>query len=230
MKLLRTIVLTGCVGLLALTTECNRGEQKKQPADEAEPIRLGNLTDLKKQDEPTPWNGKGVEPGIVAEYEKLGGVYGGWAKGYDDVVVFQKGSVNAEIGLPGFQFSIFPKDKLPEIAVPFGLELAKSDMTDARLKDLSHLRNLIRLDLDPGKVTDVSLRTLREIDLLHALYLATNQDGSRPTSALEVYALNLQPTHAKGGVTDAGLRELAPLKNLRTLTPPGFSDESLRSA
>jgi hypothetical protein len=65
-------------------------------------------------------------------------------------------------------------------------------------------------------ITDANLRALREIDLLHALPLMKvdlRDTIRRPGSAAEVLALDLRNTE----VTDAGLKELAPLKNLATL-------------
>ena len=61
-------------------------------------------------------------------------------------------------------------------------------------------------------VTDRALTRLRETDQLHLLTKAT-ADRKRPNSPEEVATLDLSHTP----VTDAGLRELAPLKNLTTL-------------
>ena len=56
-------------------------------------------------------------------------------------------------------------------------------------------------------------RTLHEINLLHALSLATTADEKRPTKPEDVATLWLNGTK----VTVAGFKELAPLKNLTTL-------------
>jgi hypothetical protein len=47
--------------------------------------------------------------------------------------------------MPGFIFRTFPKSKLPQVAVPFVLDLSHSDVTDAGLKDLAGLNNLAEL-------------------------------------------------------------------------------------
>ncbi|MFM8273475.1 MAG: hypothetical protein ACKODX_14270 [Gemmata sp.] len=57
------------------------------------------------------------------------------------------------------------------------------------------------------------MKALREINLLHALSTASTGGIQRPTKPEDVTTLNLNLTQ----VTDAGLKELAPLKNLTTL-------------
>src|SRR5262249_178549 len=80
------------------------------------------------------------------------------------------------------------------------------------LRDLAGLKNLTTLSL-PFKVTDTTLRTLHELDVLHALPQATTRDGKRPQSAREVETLDLEGLE----VTDAGLKQLRDLKNLQSL-------------
>ena len=79
------------------------------------------------------------------------------------------------------------------------------------------LKNLELLNLWPlfgPKLTDATLRTLRETNLLHALWLASgDRDGAPPKSSDEIAYLDLRGT----AVTDAGLKELADLKNLTGL-------------
>jgi hypothetical protein len=116
------------------------------------------------------------------------------------------------------------------------IDLAKSDVADAGLKRLAGLKNLETLELSDTKITaqglknlaglkklttirleerqmsDANLRALREAGLLHAVS-AASADRKRPTSALEVTSLSL----CRGPLTDAGLKELAELKNLTWL-------------
>ena len=66
-----------------------------------------------------------------------------------------------------------------------------------------------RMDLKSELVTDTTLRTLREIGLLHAL-----QKGNAIKSDDELKTLNLSST----SVTDAGLKELAGLRHLTSLS------------
>jgi Leucine-rich repeat (LRR) protein len=90
------------------------------------------------------------------------------------------------------------------------LNLNYTKVTDAGLKELAPLKNLTSLYV--GK-TDTSLKVLREIGLLHSLGRTSDGSGKRPTKPEEVTSFDLTGT----GVTDAGLKELAPFKNLTSL-------------
>jgi hypothetical protein len=90
--------------------------------------------------------GKGLDHETMAAYQKLGGVYGEWGK---------EGAA-----MPGFTFRTFPKAKLPQVTVPFVLDLSHSDVTDAGLKDLAGLNNLAELHLEDTKVTPAGLSEL----------------------------------------------------------------------
>src|SRR5262249_4033024 len=131
--------------------------------------------------------GKGIDAATVAAYEKLGAKYGGWGKADD---TFQPGQKYAESGLPGFELRTFPEGKLPDVAVPFGLMLMESDVTDAGLKQVSTLKNLTRLNLFLTNVTDVGLQELAKL---------------RNLTELDLY---------NARVTDAGLKELSGLVKL----------------
>jgi internalin A len=100
------------------------------------------------------------------------------------------------------------------------LDLSMTQVTGTGLKELAGLKNLTTLTLDLAlptglqtRVTDTGLRTLREIGLLHALSRAAGADGKRPTKLDDIVTLDLSHTP----VTDAGLKELAGLKNLTAL-------------
>jgi hypothetical protein len=84
--------------------------------------------------------------------------------------------------------------KLPTQTGPFGLEISWwSKMTDAGLKELAGLHNLVALDLSFTELTDAGLPELADLSNLSML----NLSGTK--------------------VTDNGLRELAGLKNLAWL-------------
>jgi len=51
---------------------------------------------------------RGIDAATVAAYEKLGAIYGGWVKRESGAIGFQPGRDQAEKGLPGFRFGIFP--------------------------------------------------------------------------------------------------------------------------
>jgi internalin A len=158
---------------------------------------------------------KGIDAATVAAYEKLGAVYGGWTKSN---LGFQIGQKHAEEGLPGFAFfETFPKVKLPEVAVPFGLELSMAHVTDAGLKGLAHLKNLTTLELFQTPVTDAGLKELAPLKNLTELNLyntrVTDLGLKELASLKNLTTLDLSSTK----VTDAGLKALAPLKNLTEL-------------
>lgn len=115
------------------------------------------------------------------------------------------------------------------------LELAGTAVTDAQLQRVAKLKNLERLDLQDTKITaqglkhlaglkkmallelrpqqlsDANLRVLREIGLLHTVSLADeNFPYQRPKSPAAVESFSLWGSP----VTDAGLKELADMKNL----------------
>src|SRR5439155_954434 len=93
---------------------------------------------------------------------------------------FQPGRDHAEKGLPGFRLARFPQAKLPEVTVPFGLELNRSDVTDAGLKNLAGLGKLSMLGLRGARgVTDAGLKELSGLKNLAALHLR----GTRLTDA-----------------------------------------------
>src|SRR5204863_2419859 len=81
------------------------------------------------------------------------------------------------------------------------LDLFWTPVTENGLRELAPLKNLTMLGLTrmtyhyqdaPGaRVTDKTLKVLREIGLLHALYAAEGKDRARPKSADEVTAVYL---------------------------------------
>jgi len=128
------------------------------------------------------------------------------------------------------------------------LNLSHTKVSDAGIKELAVLTNLTRLGLagtgvtadglkhlapltklhtlSVNEPTDRALAVLRELGLLHALTWAGGDDGRRPTRPAEVAVFSLQG----GGVTDAGLKELAPFTGVRKLYLAGtkVSDAGLK--
>lgn len=105
------------------------------------------------------------------------------------------------------------------------LALPETRVTPDGLKVLAGLEKLHWLYFDPSRLTDDRLRALREIDRLHVLARAQAPDGGRPGgSAEEVATFDLRHT----AVTAAGIKELAPLKNLThlQLDPVQAKDET----
>src|SRR5882724_7662446 len=129
-----------------------------------------------------------IDPETVEAFRKLGARFESGIE--SDVLSFRaRRPVAPDVpGLPGFRFHKFPPGKLPEVAVPFGLDLSECDVTDADLKQLAGLKNLVALNLWERKITDAGLKELAGLTNLVSLYLYGP------------------------GVTDAGMKELAGLK------------------
>jgi Leucine-rich repeat (LRR) protein len=162
--------------------------------------------------------GTAIDPDTIAAYRKIGGDYGGWVTdGHGKIMPYVPGPEVAAKGTPGFRFLSFPDAKLPEVAVPFGLDLSVLDITDQHLKGLAHLKNLTALDLRARSITDAGLKELLPLKNLRALCLWHTQvtDVGLKDLAKLTNLTTLQLMHTQ--VTDAGLKELAPLKNLRAL-------------
>ena len=88
-------------------------------------------------------------------------------------------------------------------------------LTGAGMKELAGLKRLNLLVLDENQITDETLRGLREVGMLQTLSKATTnpETNKRPARPEDVLRLFLGMTQ----VTDAGLKELAGLKNLQFL-------------
>src|SRR5205814_3304718 len=86
-----------------------------------------------------------------------------------------------------------PDGPLPQVSAPFGLDFSKLPLSDAHLKNLTHLKNLRSLCLFQTQVTDAGLKDLA---------------GSAELTWLDL---------SQSGVTGKGFKDLAPLKKLTTL-------------
>jgi Leucine-rich repeat (LRR) protein len=98
------------------------------------------------------------------------------------------------------------------------LNLERTKVSDAGVKQLARIKKLNSLVLDRPKLTDGMLRTLREAGLLHTLADAEvafdpKVPIKRPARPEDVVRLNL----VGAPLTDAGLKEVAGLKNLEWL-------------
>jgi Leucine-rich repeat (LRR) protein len=92
------------------------------------------------------------------------------------------------------------------------LGLSSPKITAAGLRELAHVKSLQTLTID-HLLTDANLRVLREVGLLHRLRQAVGKGDARPGSPDEVESMTLTAAQ----ITDASLKELAPLRNLTFL-------------
>jgi Leucine-rich repeat (LRR) protein len=96
-------------------------------------------------------------------------------------------------------------------------------VTDAGLKELAGLQELLTLDLGGTKVTDAGLKVLAGLKQLQELYLYTTpvtDAGLKELAGLHQLQ-NLSLNNTNTPVTDAGLKELAALKQLQLLALNG---------
>jgi hypothetical protein len=117
---------------------------------------------------------EGIDARTVAAYEKLGAVYGGVVQGRSGFHEFEEGKEAARKGLAGFRFKSLADGKLPslpQVNVPFALDLDFTEVTDAGLKELGSLKSLSFLDLMGTKVTDAGLKHLTGLKNLASLDL-----------------------------------------------------------
>ena len=95
------------------------------------------------------------------------------------------------------------------------LDLSGANVTGDGLKHLAGLKKLSSLVLTDYQLTDSSMKTLRELGLLHTLSQATAKGNERPRSSDEIVSFGLSNLTK---VTATGLKELAGLKNLSSLS------------
>ena len=141
---------------------------------------------------------------------------------------FQQGHQAAEKGLPGFRFLGVPRDKLPRVAVPFGLNFHFAVRDDRDLGRLAFPPKLVVLDLshnnnlsDEGLISLASLKNLAWLDLRST---RVSNEGLKDLASLTNLTTLALPTDH---ISDRGLRALLPLKNLSELRATSVSDKGL---
>jgi Leucine-rich repeat (LRR) protein len=129
-------------------------------------------------------------------------------------------------GIPGCPPVYAPLPTLPQVNVPFGLDLSQSGpdrfgqnqgVKDADLKELTNLNHLTMLNLSWTAVTDTGMKELaklKQLTILDLFKTKITDSGLKELANLnQLTKLNLKATR----VTDAGLKELALLKRLTLL-------------
>ena len=139
---------------------------------------------------------KPLPPEVVAAWEKAGATVRWLRFKAGGALVFVTGEPAKAGDLPAFRFDRWTDvqgAKLPDPAVPFGLDLFAVQVTDEGLKALAGLKSLQVLILSDTPVTDEGLKQLAGLTNLQSLWLGNTS------------------------VTDEGLKELAGLKSLQSL-------------
>jgi len=110
------------------------------------------------------------------------------------------------------------------------VDFGDNDVTQAAFAELAQFKKINTIELTADRVTDRVLADLRETNLLHYLNVGSGQAilgvDTRPSKPEDLVRLDLSWTK----VTDAGLKELASLKNLERLDLRGtaVSGEGLK--
>ncbi len=119
---------------------------------------------------------------------------------------------------PGVPDSVSMKN-LPQVNVPFGLELSGGLVTDERVKDLARFKNLTALNI--FNLSDERMKDLAALQSLHYLKLthasAISDIGLKQITELKSLThLDVNESYNKR-ITDGGLKELAAMKILKGL-------------
>lgn len=120
--------------------------------------QVGFAGEPEKKDPPKPLPDK-----IVKAWKDAGATVGWMKQEPSGILVFVE---EPEAGaIPAFRFEKWKDDVVAKLPVPetaFGLDLAKSEITDTGLKELAGLKPMTLLCLCETKVTDAAVGTLRK--------------------------------------------------------------------
>jgi hypothetical protein len=111
---------------------------------------------------------------IVAAWKKAGAQVGWMRVGKFNGIEFLPEKEGVAGDLPALKFSRWKAGvlaRLPGPAAPFGLDLSRTQLTDAGLKQLARFKYLQALDLVFTQVTDAGLKHLAGLKKLQYLYL-----------------------------------------------------------
>jgi hypothetical protein len=97
------------------------------------------------------------------------------------------------------------------------IDLSYTGVTGTGFKDLAGLKHLTTIVLTQEQLTDETVANLTQMGLLHNLPGFKTFDDKRPMKVEDVYSLDLRNSR----LTDAGLKGLAPFKNLILLDMTG---------
>jgi internalin A len=164
----------------------------------------------------------GPLPGdVVAAWEKVGAQAGWMWQDKFGQVMFRSGSESKVGDVAAFSMGWWKSgvlSTLPAPEQPFGLDLERTELADAGLKELAGLKQLQALNLMGTNVTDAGLKELTGLKQLQSLDLSYAQVTDRGLKHLaglkQLQSLNLTQTE----VTRAGLKKLSGLKQLQTLS------------
>jgi hypothetical protein len=161
----------------------------------------------------------GIDPKVVAAWEKAGAKFGWMCRKDDDPPVFYVYPPKSAVVVPAFKFRELPKEfaDLPAPGVSFGLSLDGVKLTDGDIRAVAGLKQLQVLDLTWTNISDAGLKELAGLPHLRELSLGSTKISDAGLKELAGFK-QLQVLVLSGTpISDAGLKELAGLKQLRVL-------------
>src|SRR5262245_19804189 len=171
----RARILRGLAVLVVLVSGGCGGEAPRQDSSAPPAARPPEGNASKQGPDAAPTE---LPPEVVAAWQKAGARVGCVRVEVFGDLRFLPEKAGKAGEVPAFQFSPWKGGvlaKLPAPAVPFGLDLFDTQLTDAGLKELAGLKTLHTLDLGVTKVTDAGLKELAGLKSLHALDLGTDE-------------------------------------------------------
>ena len=127
-----------------------------------------------------------------------------------DGATISAGWGNSTISTRRSRVATFPKEI-------HSLELRDSGFTDAEMVHLRGMKNLRRIGLGGTVISDQGLKELRGLSALERLDFRASRAGDTGDAASDLNLTTLQRAGLPPWITDAGLRELTALKQLRWL-------------
>ncbi len=190
-----------------------------------------------------------IDAETIAAYMELGAEYGRFRANEFGGSGFSVGQDAAAKGLPGFRLGVSEGKlpKLPPVKVPFGLDLALTEVRDAGLKELKNLDNLTLLHLRGTIVNEArpeelkkDLETLKKLKAFSLLRSGGDELSEAELKQLEAVVKTMQDRRSTNSnlayhlygtrVTDAGLEKLKYLNSLTELdlTGTAVTDEGVK--
>jgi hypothetical protein len=203
MKSPSRLVCRCCFLLGILLAACNRGQQPLLGSADG----TSDVVVQDKQARDREAADQTIDAETVAAYQQLGATFGGLRAANEGFGLNFREGPPVEHELPGFVLHTDLQAPPPNVAVPFFLCLHRP--SDASLKKLAGLKNLVTLCWQSGSITAAGLKELARLPNLRSLYVGETPLTPEHLRALvevkQLTELDLEAT----GITDAGLKELA---------------------
>lgn len=169
-----------------------------------------------------------VDAKIIAAYKKLGGEYGTFHwNGRIGLAEFVPGQTPTDPDdLPGFSFSVLPREKLPDAGVPFAIDWSSFGPKNADFLMLVDLKNLAFLDYIPGNITQAGVSVFENFENLK--WLITDDQYLSAETIKQLQRLTVLEHSVQSKEELSHIAKLPELKHL-SLRGDGINDKGLES-